>query len=170
MVAAGVLNDERIELIDGFLVKKKGKNPPHGWSTRKVLDLLAALLSPGWLGGLRQPIRIPEFNEPEPDIAIVRGTDDDYKHRAPEPADVALLVEVSESTMDRDQSEKLLASGQAGIPVYWIVNLAEGHVEVYTGPGGAGYQTRQDFVPGQAVPVVIEGREVGRIQVADILP
>ncbi len=170
MVAAGAFEDERIELIDGYMVKKMPKNPPHSWSTRKTLDLLAGFLPPGWLWRLEQPVRIPDFDEPEPDIAIVRGSLDDYKHRTPVPADVALLVEVSESTLDRDKGEKLSAFATGNIPVYWIVNLVDGHVEVYTGPGPGGYRSRQDFNPGQAIPVVIEGHEVGRIPVADILP
>jgi Uma2 family endonuclease len=170
MVAAGALEDERIELIDGYMVKKMPKNPPHSWSTKVLLKTLERLLSAGWTWRMEQPVRIPEYNEPEPDIAIVRGSDDDYKHRTPAPADVALLVEVSESTLDRDQGEKLFAYATGNIPVYWIVNLVDGQVEVYTGPGPTGYQSRQDFTHGQTVPVVIDGREVGRIAVADILP
>lgn len=170
IVAAGALEDERLELIDGYMVRKMLKNPPHTWSTKMVLKALERLLSAGWTWRLEQPIRIPDYNEPEPDIAIVRGTDDDYKHRTPVPADVALLVEVSESTLDRDQGEKRAAFAHGNIPIYWIVNLLEGHVEIYTDPGPTGYRTRQDFKPGESVPVIIDGREVGRIAVADILP
>jgi len=170
IVAAGALDDERLELIDGYMVKKMPKNPPHSWSTKVLVKALERLLNPGWTWRMEQPVRIPQYNEPEPDIAIVRGNDDDYKHRTPDPSDVALVVEVSESTFDRDQGEKLTAYAQGNIPVYWIVNLVDGHVGVYTGPGPAGYRSRQDFKPGQTVPVVIDGREVGRIAVADILP
>jgi Uma2 family endonuclease len=170
IVAAGALDDERLELIDGYMVKKMPKNPPHSWSTRRILDLVAGFLPPGWLWRLEQPVRIPDYDEPEPDLAVVRGSLDDYKHRTPVPADVALLIEVSETTLDRDQGEKLTAYAQGNIPVYWIVNLIDGHVEVYTGPGPAGYRSRQDFKPGQTVPVIIDGHEVGRIAVAEILP
>jgi Uma2 family endonuclease len=170
IIAARAIEDERVELIDGYLVKKTGKNPPHSWSTKVLLKALERLLIPGWTWRLEQPVRIPEFNEPEPDIAIVRGTDDDYKHRTPEPADVAFLVEVSESTLDRDQGEKLSAYALGGVPVYWIVNLVDGQVEVYTGPSPGGYQSRQIFIPGLDVPVVIGGNEIGRIAVVDILP
>jgi Uma2 family endonuclease len=170
ITAAGALEDDRVELIDGYLVRKTAKNPPHSWTTREILDLLAGLLPPGWIWRLEQPVRIPDFDEPEPDIAIVRGNKDDYKRRTPEPTDVALLVEVSETTLYRDQGEKLLAYAKGGIPIYWIVNLVDGHVEVYTGPGLGGYLSRQDFKPGQAVPVVIDGHEVGRIPVTNILP
>ena len=170
IAAAGALDDDRFELIDGYMVKKMPKNPPHSWSTKVLLKALERLLSSGWTSRQEQPVRIPEYNEPEPDIAIVRGNDDDYKHRTPDPADVALLVEVSESTLDRDQGEKLSAYATGNIPVYWIVNLVDNQVEVYTGPGPGGYRSRQDFKPGQTVPVVIDGHEVGRIAVADILP
>jgi Uma2 family endonuclease len=170
MVAAGALEDERIELIDGYMVKKMPKNPPDSWSTKVLLKTLERLLSPGWTWRLEQPVRIPAYNEPEPDIAIVRGSDDDYKHRTPAPVDVGLLVEVSESNLDRDQGEKLSAYATGNIPVYWIVNLVDSQVEVYTGPCPEGYRSRQVFNPGQTVPVVIDGIEVGRIAVADILP
>ena len=170
IVAAGVLDDERVELIDGYVVRKMSKTPENSWSTRKIFNLVTGSLPPGWTWRLGQPIRIPEYNEPEPDIAVVRGNDDYYKHRAPEPADVALLVEVSESAPDREHGEKLSAYGQAGIPIYWIVNLVDGQVEVYAEPIPAGYRSRQVFNPGQDVPVVIDGHEVGRIPIADILP
>jgi Uma2 family endonuclease len=170
IIAARAIEDEQVELIDGYLVKKMGKNPPHTWSTKVLLKALERLLIPGWTWRLEQPVRIPEYNEPEPDIAIVRGNDDNYKHRTPEPADVALLVEVSESTLDRDQGERLLAYALGGIPEYWIVNLVDGQVEVYTGPSPSGYQSRQIFSPGHEVPVFLCGNEIGRIAVADILP
>jgi Uma2 family endonuclease len=170
IIAARAIEDERVELIDGYLVKKMGKNPPHSWSTKVLLKALERLLIPGWTWRLEQPVRIPEYNEPEPDIAIVRGTDDDYKHRTPEPADVAFLVEVSESTLDRDQGEKLSAYALGGVPVHWIVNLVDGQVEVYSGPSAAGYQFRHIFGPGHEVPVVIDGNEMGRIAVIDVLP
>ena len=170
IIAARAIETEGIELIDGYLVKKMGKNPPHSWSTKVLLKALERLLIPGWTWRLEQPVRIPEYDEPEPDIAIVRGSDNDYKYRTPVPADVALLVEVSESTLDRDRGEKLSAYASGGIPVYWIVNLVDGQVEVYTGPGPAGYQSRRIFSPGDEVPVVIDGNELGRIAVVAILP
>ena len=165
-----VLDDPRVELIDGYVVRKMGKNPPHSWATKAVLKALVALLPPGWTWRLEQPVRIPEYDEPEPDAAIVRGSDDDYKHRTPGPADIGLLVEVSETTLDRDRGKKLLAYAQGGIPVYWIVNLVDRQVEVYTGPGPGGYRSRVDFPPGRQIPVVIDGRPLGQVAVDDILP
>jgi hypothetical protein len=88
----------------------------------------------------------------------------------PESKDAVLLVEVSETTLDRDQGPKLLAYARSGIPIYWIVNLVDNQIEVYCQPTPDGYRSRHDFKPGQDVPVVIDGVEVGRIAVSAILP
>lgn len=167
---AGLLDDDRVELIDGYLVRKMGQNPPHSWVTREVLNRLDQMLPSGWMWRQEQPVRIPDYDEPEPDIAIVRGTNDDYKHRTPEPADVALLVEVSETTYDHDRGQKWIAYSKGGIPVYWIINLAKGSVEVYTDPSPAGYESRVDFQAGQQVPIMIGDQPLRPIAVADILP
>ena len=167
---AGTLDDPRVELLDGYLVKKMSKKPPHIWSVRSVLDALDEMLPTRWSWRKEDPVRIPDFDEPEPDVAVVRGSKNDYERRIPEPCDVALVVEVAESTLDRDQGRKFLAYAKADIPVYWIVNLVDRQVEVYTDPTPEGYQSRVDYKPGQDFPVIIEGIEVGRIRVDDILP
>src|SRR5262249_62096530 len=92
----------------------------------------------GWSARMEQPVRIPAYDEPEPDISIVRGANADYRSRVPGPADVAMLVEVSDSTLGQDQGLKLAAYARDGIPVYWIVNLVDRQVEVYTRPVKAG--------------------------------
>jgi Uma2 family endonuclease len=164
-----VLDDERVELIDGFLVKKMGKNPPHVWSTDAVTEIMKAK-TPGWWCRKEDPVRIPNFDEPEPDVSVVRGSRDDYRGRIPEAADAVLVVEVSDTTLDRDQGPKWSAYAKGHIPVYWIVNLVDGQVEVYTDPGPDGYATSKYFVSGQEIPVVIEGVVVGQVAAADILP
>ena len=169
LVEAGVLDDPRVELIDGYLVKKMGKNPPHIWAVDQLLDLLKPL-TPGWWCRKEDPVRIPDFDEPEPDIAVVRGSRDDYRDRIPEPKDIALVVEVADSTLDRDQGKKWDAYAHGRIAVCWIINLVHRRVEVYTDPGPAGYESCQFFTTGQEVPVVIDGALAGRIAVADILP
>jgi Uma2 family endonuclease len=164
-----MLDDPRVELIDGYLVKKMPNKPEHSWATKAVLKALERRLPQGWVSRQEQPVRIPAYDEPEPDIAIVRGTDDDYKHRIPEPTDVGLLVEVSATNASADRQQGNLY-GRSGIPIYWLVNLVDRQVEVYTDPGPAGYASRRDFASGQQVPVVIDGRQGGQIAVDDILP
>src|SRR3954447_4202664 len=114
MVSAGALDNPRIELINGYLVKKFGKNLGHIWTVYAIVEALRATV-PGMWCRKEDPVRIPNFDEPEPDAALVRGSRDDYRYRLPEPADVALIVEVSESTLDRDRGEKWLAYARGGI-------------------------------------------------------
>ena len=81
----------------------------------------------------------PDYNEPEPDLCVVRGESDDYTDRHPGPGDIALIVEVAESSLSRDRGEKGENYGRAGIPVYWIVNLVDRRLEVYSNPTGGVY-------------------------------
>ncbi len=84
-------------------------------------------------------------------------------------ASVGLLVEVSATDVSADRQQGNIY-GRSGIPVYWIVNLVDRCVEVYTDPGPAGYATRTDYPSGQQVPIVIDGQQTGPLAVNDILP
>ena len=153
------------------MVDKMGKNAEHSYATKEAFKALDRRLPAGWTSRKEQPVRIPEFDEPEPDVAIVRGSDADYRHRIPEPADVALLVEVSEATLRQDRGKKRTAYARARIPVYWIVNLVALQIEVYTRPVKTGsYRSRNVYKPGQQIPVVIAGQQLAPIAVDDILP
>lgn len=89
--------------------------------------------------------------------------------RHPEPADVALIVEVASSSLSEDRElAGIYAAG--GIVSYWIINLLDRQVEVYTDPGPSRYGSRQILKPGQDVSVVVAGNSLGRIAVADVLP
>jgi Uma2 family endonuclease len=167
---AGVLNDRRVELIGGYLVRKMTTKPPHVWAVDAAREILERLVPEGWDLREEKPVRIPDFDEPEPDLVIVSGTRDDYINRHPGPSEVGLLVEVADSSLAQDRGPKRVAYARAGIPVYWIINLVERQVEVYSGPCLDDYPDCQIYRPGDQVPVVIAGGEVGRIRVADILP
>ncbi|HZF40717.1 MAG TPA: Uma2 family endonuclease, partial [Blastocatellia bacterium] len=133
----------------------------------------ARLLPHGWRAEEQEPITT-EDSEPEPDVAVIRGAPRDYLERHPGPDDVALVIEVSDTTLRRDRGLKKRIYARAGIQVYWIINLLENQIEVYTEPAGeaeeSDYQRRQDCFPDDEIPVVIEGREVGRLAARDILP
>ncbi|MGC8638654.1 MAG: Uma2 family endonuclease [Isosphaeraceae bacterium] len=169
LTSAGALDDPRVELIDGYLVKKMPKYPPHIWTVYAVIEILRMLL-PGWWCRKEDPVRIPLFDEPEPDVAVVRGSRDDYRGRIPGPGDIALIVEVSESTLDRDRGSNRRAYAKGGIPWYWIINLVDRQVEVYSDPGPDDDQSCQIFKPGQSIPVVVDKAVAGQIPVVDILP
>ena len=93
----------------------------------------------------------------------------DYRGRHITPGDVALVVEVSDTTLAKDR-RRVPTYGSAGIPVYWIVNLLDRKIEVYSGPSSTGYSSRGDFPAGQNIPVVINGVQVGSISVDEVLP
>jgi Uma2 family endonuclease len=171
MVDAGILDTrDRVHLIDGILVAKMIQNDPHCTADDLVGAALQGLIPVGWYIRAAKPIRLPgQRSKPEPHRAIVRGTIRDYSARTPGPADVGLVVEVSDSTLYDDRA---LAGiyGPAGIPIYWIVNLVHRQVEVYSDPGPEGYGSRQTYAEGQSVPVVLDGQQLGQIAVDDILP
>jgi Uma2 family endonuclease len=85
-----------------------------------------------------------------------------------------LVVEVADATLSQDRASKKRLYASARIPVYWIVNLLENQIEVYTDPSGPAdepdYRQRQDYGPADTLPVVIEGRELGRVAVRELLP
>ncbi len=81
-----------------------------------------------------------------------------------------MVAEITDSRLMDDRAYGSKLSGPARIPVYWIINLVDRQVEVYTNPGPAGYATRTDYRPGQQVPVVIDGQPVGQIAVDELLP
>jgi Uma2 family endonuclease len=171
IIRTGALNEpDRVELIDGYMVDKMGKSPEHGYVTKKLIRALEPRLPAGWTWRSEQPVRIPEYDEPEPDITVVRGSDEDYEHRIPASDDVSLLIEISLTTLDQDRGKKLWSYADGRIPIYWIVNLVERQVEVYSGPEPKAYQSLVIYKPGQFVPLVIDGQHLGQIAVDDILP
>ena len=166
---ADFLKDDRVELIDGYLVKKMTKHPPHVTGCARVQATIASAAPSGWYTRSGEPVRIGRRIEPEPDVVLARGTIDDYARAHPGPSDIALVVEVADTSLAKDRRRRLVY-GPAGIPVYWIVNLNARQIEVYTNPGPNGYATRVDHKEGEDVPLVINGGIVGRIAVVDILP
>lgn len=174
MIQAGILTeDDPVELLEGWLVLKMPKSPSHRMVTRLLGKALERLLPADWYVDTQEPITIID-SEPEPDVVVVRGDTRQYHDRHPGSQDVALVVEVADTTLRRDRTLKKRLYAQAGIPIYWIVNLPERWFEVYTQPSGPiespDYGRRQDFGPADWVPVIIDNSEVGRIAVQELLP
>lgn len=170
MVAAGVFGKrDRLHLIDGILVPKMTKKPPHVIACEKTRGALQGVVGAGWRVMSEAPVRLSDYSEPEPDLALARGTADDYADRHPGPDDVPLIVEVSDSSL-REDRQLTRAHGAAGVPNYWIVNLVDRRIEVYSQPRPDGYGLCTIYGPGDSIPVVLDGVEVGRIPVDDMLP
>lgn len=174
MIDAEILTeDDPVELLEGYLVEKMPKNPPHRVSTRRTRIALEKAVPPGWYVESQEPITTLE-SEPEPGVTVVRGDSDDFAQRHPGPSDVGLLVEVSEATLARDRGPKKRIYARAKIAVYWIVNLIDKQIEVHADPSGPAeqpdYRQKQIYKPGESVPVVLDGNEIGKIDVSAILP
>jgi Uma2 family endonuclease len=174
MIRAGILTeDDPIELLEGVLVAKMSKNPAHSTAKRLLLQALIRTLPAGWFADEQEPITTND-SEPEPDLAIIRGTPRDYNNRHPGPQDLWVVIEVAEASLRRDRGRKKRLYARAAVPVYWIVNLTDRQVEVYTDPTGPAdepdYRRQQNYGPSDTVPVVVGGAEVGRLTVSDLLP
>ena len=173
LIDRGVLTGrDRVELIDGILVDQMPKNPPHESAINRLTPRLGRLLPSGWVLRVQSPVTFAA-SEPEPDFSVARGTEADFDARHPEPADIALVVEVSESSLAFDRGDKFRLYARADIPVYWVVNVIDRQIEVYTDPTGPAanpaYRTRTDYAAGQSVPVVLDGTAVGAVAVSDVI-
>ena len=168
----GVLDDPQVELIGGLLVRKMTRKPRHVAACELVAGAIAVLLPSGWYIREQNPLRIPEYDEPEPDLVIVRGTRGQYVTRHPGPEDTALVIEVADTSLAKDRGEKLMAYARGGVPVYWIVNLMGDQVEVYSEPdrNTGRYTRRVVYTTSETVPLQIDGAKVGEVAAREILP
>ncbi len=170
MVESGIFTErDRLQLVSGMLVAKATQGDAHCTADDLCWEALAAIVPAGWYVRPNKPVRLPPDSEPEPDHAVVRGTIRDFRHGHPGPADVALVVEIEASSLREDRAMAIIYAN-ARIPIYWILNLVDRQVEVYSGPGPGGYAMTEHYGPGSQVPVVIDGAVVGRIAVDDLLP
>lgn len=174
IIEAGVFDDDDpIELLNGWLVEKMPKKPIHSVANGLVLDATATLLPPGWHLISQEPITT-EDSEPEPDVGVVRGKRRDFVDAHPRPKVVGMIVEIADTTLRRDRGIKKAIYASARIPFYWIVNLVDRCIEVYSQPTGPvkrpDYRHKQVFGPNDSVALVLDGKEVGRLRVKSLLP
>lgn len=171
MAREGILLDgDPVELVEGWLIAKMPKTPPHVVAAGLMRDALSRAIPAGWFVLTQAPITTFD-SEPEPDTMVVRGHRRDYRDRHPTPDDVGLVVEVADTSLAYDRTTKRRMYARAGVVHYWIVNLAAGQVEAHSEPTDAGGYDRCDIFNRDAdVPLILDGREVGRIAVREILP
>ena len=144
MIDQGILeSDASVELLDGFLVRKDrakaGEDPmtignEHRWAVENLKRVLASVSAHACHLTSQQPVMLPPDGEPEPDGAIVRGSLDDYKQGPPTARDVSCVIEVADSSLNRDRGSKQRIYSDAGIGQYVIINLLDKQVEVYERP------------------------------------
>ena len=152
MVDKGILNeDDRLELIEGELVTMSPIGPEHMGVVNQVAQILIRQLEQRAIVSIQGPIALDEFSEPQPDLALLVQRDDFYKHSLPRPADVALVIEVADSSLAYDRTIKMPLYARAGIPEAWIVNLIDRWIEVYRDPSAAGYTTLLKILSGKSI-------------------
>jgi Uma2 family endonuclease len=175
MVPLGVLREgEKAELIDGEVVARMSHGDPHGLAVEQLDRRLQRLLPDDISVRCQLPIRLPDASQPEPDVVICEPANRRGATH-PRPEHLFVVIEVADSSLIDDRKDRTVLYSRYGIPEYWIVNLPDRTVEVYTDPktprrGVCAYRTRTDYGPGQEVPVVIAGVRIGAIPVNTILP
>jgi Uma2 family endonuclease len=133
--------NERTELIAGQVLLMVAKGTPHVTSLHLLADALRGQIGGRALVRTQDPIRLDNFSEPEPDLAIVRGTVLDYAERHPHPGDIYLVVEVADSTLKQDCEVKDKLYAQAGIIDYWVVDLKHRQLHIFRDPTPWGYSS-----------------------------
>jgi hypothetical protein len=175
MLELGVLTeDDPVELIDGEVLAQMPQGDPHAVAIERLDRRFQRLLPDEYAVRCQCPVTLSDTNEPEPDLAVcVPAEERGGLH--PRPDQLFVVIEVADSSLTDDRGRKGELYARFGIPVYWIVNLEERRIEVYSDPvshpGSApNYVTAQDYRSGQDVPVTINGIPVGVIPVDAVLP
>ncbi len=157
MAEAGIIARElRVELIDGQIIDMPAIGSPHAGITKRLNRLFGRAAADGLvLVSVQDPLRLDRFNEPEPDISVLKPRADDYTTGHPSAADVLLLVEVSESSLAYDRGIKLPLYARFGVPEVWIVDAAGAAVEVYREPCDGTYGSNERLSQGRLSPSLV---------------
>lgn len=151
MIELGMLKDyEKAEIIEGELIKKMTVGDKYAFVVDNLTRFFIKNVSDKVLVRVQNPVRLTEYNEPEPDITLADLRKFDGR-RHPRPAEIILLIEVSDSTLKYDRDKKLPLYAEAEIPEVWIVNLANEIVEVHTKPSVELYQLVKIFKRGETI-------------------
>jgi Uma2 family endonuclease len=168
MIEADILHeDDRVELIRGDVVEMTPIGHRHAFTVAHLTQCFTERLAHRGAVWPQNPITILPDSEPQPDIVVLRGRLEEYRSRLPGAVDVALIVEVADTSLRYDRDVKGHLYAEAGVPEYWIVDLAGEAVEIYREPSRHGYRhtermTRDGLIAVQAFADVV-------IQVSDIL-
>ncbi|MBI4338509.1 MAG: Uma2 family endonuclease [Chloroflexi bacterium] len=152
MVEAGILTeDDRVELICGEIIEMAPIGSRHAACVKGLNHLFATQLGGRVVIGIQDPIQASEHSEPQPDVSILRPRSDRYVSAHPTPADIFLLLEVSDSTLAYDRDIKLLLYARASVPEVWLLDLAARRVEAYRSPSPNGYLEIRHAYSGDAL-------------------
>ncbi len=152
MAAAGILaRDERVELIDGEIITMSPIGNEHGASVDAGNYFMVSFVRGRAIVRVQSHVRLDDYNQPEPDLALLKWRDDFYRHQAPGPDDILLLVEVAHSSLSYDRNVKLALYARFGVPEVWIANIPARVIETYTDPVDGQYAASRVYSPGETV-------------------
>ncbi|TWT93714.1 Uma2 family endonuclease [Neorhodopirellula pilleata] len=144
----GVLKPEdRVELLEGWIVEKMNQRPIHGFAVRYLDQWLQAFCLVGHMLQCQLPITT-ESSEPEPDLAVVKGQNSDYRERYPNGSECRLVIEVADTSLAKDRAKASIYA-TSGVQEYWIVNLVDNQLECYSDSDAVRYQTQTTLTAGQ---------------------
>ncbi len=171
MAEAGILDPRQgVELIEGVVVDMSPIGYRHRYAVQELDFQLRPLLGDAWHLCIQQPLIFPR-SEPEPDLVIVRGSHRDYPDRHPGPLDTRLVIEVAETSLEYDRVTKGFLYAAHQVPEYWVLNLVDLCLEVYRIDADQPNQftLASMYKPGQSVPLVLDGRTIGSVNVAALI-
>jgi Uma2 family endonuclease len=153
LVATGILDDRRVELLAGDIVEMAPEGMPHAVYCGRTVEYLREMLRDRAKVRETHPITLPNNSEPEPDVAIVRSPDTQYLAHHPYPEDIFWLIEYSDTTLAKDLNAKQRIYAQAGILEYWVVNLQASELIVFRAAASDGYEAQTKLTSGSISPL-----------------
>jgi Uma2 family endonuclease len=149
---AGILSeDDRVELIEGEIIKMSPIGKLHASCVKRLNAILNRRIGQFAIISIQDPIRLNDYSEPEPDIALLKLRDDFYSQQLPAADDVLLIVEVADTSVEYDRTVKLPLYARAGIPETWLANLPADKVEVHSEPVNGIYQKVRELRRGEGL-------------------
>ncbi len=156
MGEAGILTeDDRVELIEGQIIAMAPIGSDHSGTVNGLARALILAIGDRGVVAVQNPIRLDDFNEPQPDFSVLRPREDDYRRSIPRPEDVLLVIEIANSSLRYDRRVKLPLYARHGIPEVWIVDLAGRQVEVFRRPVDEAYTEVSRAGPEGSLPLLL---------------
>jgi Uma2 family endonuclease len=170
MIESGILGEnDRVELVDGWIVEMSPIGPPHAWCVSVIAALLHEQLPVGWIVRSQSPITTLT-SEPEPDIVVARGSFKDYRARHPGGDDIGIVIEVADASLPFDRQQKRRQYALANVAEYWIVNLVNRQLEIYRRPQNGDYSDVEVLRAGEIATCSVPGLEKVSVSATEILP
>ncbi len=167
MGKTGILReDDRVELINGEIIQMSPIGGSHAYCVNMLVKLFSSLYQQNYMLCVQNPIHLNEYNEPQPDFVIVDPSDLAHTKRHPQPEDILLLIEVSDSTVKYDKQVKIPLYAEFGIKEAWCLDLNNSTLETFRQPTPTGYQAIQTYQSNQPVsPLAFPGMQMTTEQI-----